>query len=346
LPSSCGGRGICGQCKVTIVATAEPPLPTEAGHLTRGEVRQGVRLACANKVRSEFSIKVPDELMRAERYVCQVASVRNVSTFLREVTLDLQSGKSLAFEAGQYVMLEAPPYRLDFSDFAIDPPYRATWEKAGLFELSSENLEATQRSYSLANAPVDDGTAVLVVRIALPPPGAGTGTPPGIVSSYIFGLKPGDHVDITGPYGEFCAQGGEREMMFIAGGAGIAPVRSMILDQLTRLGTTRHISFWYGARALRDICYADEFDRLAKEYPNFAWQVALSAPEEGDDWRGSAGFIHNVVFDECLADHKTPEELEYYLCGPPVMSSAVMHMLENLGVDRSSIFFDDFGEGS
>jgi len=346
LPSPCGGRGICGQCKITIIAAAQPPLPTEAGQLTRGEARQGVRLACANKVRGEFSIKVPDELLRAERYTCEVASVRNVSTFLREISLELAPGDRLEFAAGQYVMLEAPPYQLHFRDIAVDPAYRITWEKAGLFDLSSKNLETTQRAYSLANSPAESDKAMLVVRIALPPPGTPRGTPPGIVSSYIFGLGPGDQVDITGPYGDFCAENGGREMMFIAGGAGIAPIRSIILDQLIRLGTSRRISFWYGARALQDICYADEFDLLSQEHPNFTWQVALSAPEKSDDWRGSTGFIHNVVYEQCLASHAAPDELEYYLCGPPVMSSAVAQMLEDLGVDRSSIFFDDFGAGS
>jgi Na+-transporting NADH:ubiquinone oxidoreductase subunit F len=331
LPSPCGGRGICGQCKITIIAAGR---------------RQGVRLACANKVRGEFSIKVPDEFLRAEQHICKVASVRNVSTFLREISLELPPGDQLVFEAGQYIMLEAPPYQLDFHDFAVDSPYRSTWQKAGLFDLTSKNVEKTQRAYSLANAPADKGLAVLVVRIALPPPGTPAGTPPGIVSSYIFGLKPGDQVEITGPYGDFRAQVNGREMVFIAGGAGISPIRSIILDQLKRLETTRRISFWYGARALQDICYADEFDLLAQEHSNFTWQVALSAPEKSNDWRGSTGFIHNVVLEECLADHEAPEELEYYLCGPPVMSSAVMHMLKNLGVDRSSIFFDDFGAGS
>jgi Na+-transporting NADH:ubiquinone oxidoreductase subunit F len=346
LPSPCGGRGICGQCKITIIDAPGPPLPTEAGRLTRRESRQGVRLACANKVRGEFSIKVPDEFLRAEQHICKVASVQNVSTFLREISLELPPGDHLEFEAGQYIMLEAPPYQLDFHGFAVDSPYRSTWDKTGLFDLTSKNLEKTQRAYSLANAPADKGSTVLVVRIALPPPGTPAGTPPGIVSSYIFGLRPGDQVEITGPYGDFRAQDDGREMVFIAGGAGIAPIRSIILDQLKRLGTTQRITFWYGARALQDICYSDEFDRLAQEHSNFTWQVALSAAEISDDWRGSTGFIHNVIYDQFLTSHEAPEELEYYLCGPPVMSSAVIQMLEDLGVDRSSIFFDDFGAGS
>ena len=343
LPSPCGGRGMCGQCKVVIVGQPGEPLPTEIAQLTRREIAAGTRLACVHRVFDDLELQVSDQLMQVQKQVCSVASARNVSTFLREITLTLPEGQRLEFVAGQYVLLYAPPHELRFSDFVIEPEYRQSWEKAGVLTLESRVTESVARAYSLANSPGESDSAVLVVRIAIPPPDAPRGTPPGQVSSYIFSLKPGDTVEIAGPFGEFCVRETEREIVLIAGGAGIAPMRSIALDQLQCRKTRRKISLWYGIRSQQDLCYAEEFDALAAAHDNFAWRAAVSESRHDDRWTGATGFIHNVIHDQYLATQPAPEELEYYLCGPPVMSIAVIHMLEDLGVDRSSIFLDDFG---
>ena len=343
LPAACGGRGACGQCKVKIVKGARPPLPTEAAHLNRTETAAGVRLACLLTVCDELEIRVPDESLNARRWTCTVRSNRNISTFMKELVLTLPEGEQIDFEAGEYILLEAPPHNLEFSSFDIDTEYRSDWQRYQMLELRSELTEPAIRAYSLANHPLEKGIVMLIVRIATPPYAAPQGTPPGKVSSYIFSLKPGDQVRVSGPFGGFHAEDTDKEMVFIAGGAGIAPMRSIICDQLLRAKTPRRISFWFGARSLPELCYQAEFDRMAAEHENFSWHVALSEPRPSDDWNGDTGFIHTVVYESYLKDHPAPEDAEYYLCGPPLMSAATVQMLEDLGVERDSIFLDDFG---
>ena len=343
LPAACGGRGTCGQCKVRILKGARPPLPTETAHLSRTEASAGVRLACLLTVRDELEIRVPEESLNVQRWNCTVRSNRNISTFMKELILTLPEGEQLDFEAGEYILLEAPPHNLDFSSFDIDTEYRSDWQRYQMLGLRSELTEPAVRAYSLANHPLEKGIVTLIVRIATPPYDAPQGTPPGKVSSYIFSLKPSDHVNVSGPFGEFHAQDTDREMVFIAGGAGIAPMRSIICDQLLRVRTPRKISFWYGARNLSELCYQAEFDRLAAEHDNFSWHAALSESRPSDDWNRDIGFIHAVVYESYLKDHPAPEDAEYYLCGPPLMSTATIQMLEDLGVERDSIFLDDFG---
>lgn len=342
LPAACGGRGTCGQCRITVTAGGGVPSPTEGAHITPADAAAGCRLACMLKVREAMSVVVPRSVLDVQRWTCTVASNRNVATFLKELVLELPPAEHLAFKAGEYVLLEAPPHRLAFSDFDIDDAYRNEWERSGLLRLESTAKQPTLRAYSLANPPQQSDRAVLVVRIAPPPATAPPDTPPGRASSYIFGLKPGDSVAISGPFGEFHAADGDAEMILIAGGAGIAPIRSIILDQLAR-GTKRKLSFWYGARDLGDLCYRDEFERLAEQHANFEYHVALSSARAADRWTGRTGFIHRVIYEHYLKDHSAPHEAEYYLCGPPLMSAAVVQMLEQLGVERRSIFFDDFG---
>jgi Na+-transporting NADH:ubiquinone oxidoreductase subunit F len=343
LPAACGGRGTCGQCRISVTGDVRPLLPTEAAHVDRRQAAQGIRLACMLTLQDDMEIRVPDDVLDVQRWTCSVVSNRNLTTFLKELVLALPDGETIEFEAGDYVLLEAPPHRLKFSDFHIDPEYRKEWERYQLFALRSEVRETTLRAYSLANHPLENRNITLVVRIATPPHAAPPGTPPGQVSSYVFSLKPDDRATVSGPFGEFHARDTDREMVLIAGGAGIAPMRSIIFDQLLRVRTTRKISFWYGARNLQEICYEEDFDRLAERYENFSWHIALSAPRQDDAWTGPTGLIHNVAYQDYLRDHPAPEEGEYYLCGPPLMSAAARQMLEDLGVESDSIFFDDFG---
>jgi Na+-transporting NADH:ubiquinone oxidoreductase subunit F len=343
LPAACGGRGTCGQCKVKVLGEVRSPLPTEAAHLSRTESAAGVRLACLLTVRDELEIRVPDESLDARRWACTVRSNRNISTFMKELVLTVPAGEQLDFEAGEYLLLEAPPHDLDYSDFDIDSEYRSDWQRYQFFDLHSKLTEPAIRAYSLANHPMETRIVTLIVRIATPPYDAQPGTPPGKVSSYIFSLKTGDQVSLSGPFGEFHAQDTDKEMVFIAGGAGIAPMRSIICDQLLRVKTPRKISFWYGARSLPELCYQAEFDQLAAEYENFSWHVALSEPRPNDAWNGNVGFIHTVIYENYLKQHPAPEDAEFYLCGPPLMSTATVQMLEDLGVERDSIFLDDFG---
>ncbi|MGD8339195.1 MAG: NADH:ubiquinone reductase (Na(+)-transporting) subunit F [Gammaproteobacteria bacterium] len=341
LSAACGGRGTCGQCRVFVRAGSRPLLPTEASHIGRQDAERGARLACMFTLREDIAIEVDRDLLAARRWDCTVSSNRFVAPFLRELTLAMPEGEQLEFEAGDYVLLEAPPHDVTLGEKEIDAAVRDDWQRVGFLGLRSVTSEAVVRAYSLANAPQQSDRAVLVVRFAAPPPQADPGTPPGKASSYVFSLKPGDHVTISGPFGEFHATDSEAEMVLIAGGAGIAPIRSMILDQLAR-GTGRRIGFWYGARDVQDLCYREDFDRLAEQYPNFSWHAALSAPR-GQDWHGATGFIHTVAYEQYLKNHPTPEQAEYFLCGPPLMSAAVVHMLEDLGVPDDSIYFDDFG---
>jgi Na+-transporting NADH:ubiquinone oxidoreductase subunit F len=289
---------------------------------------------------------VPAEILEAGRWQCRVVSNLNLSTYLTELTLAPPPGSDIRFEAGDYVLVEAPAGRVDYRDFAIDSEYRGEWERLDLFRHRVDIPEPTTRAYSLANPPQEGDVLKLVVRIALPPPNAPADTPPGKVSSHVFGLKCGDDVMVSGPFGDFHARESEREMVLIGGGAGIAPLRAIVRDQLIGRGSRRKMSFWYGCRNLQELVYADEFEALAAEYDNFSYHVALSSPSPEDGWTGPTGFIHKLVYESYLAQHARPEEAEYYLCGPPMMSSAVLAMLEDLGVDRESVFYDDFGSGA
>ena len=343
LPAACGGRGTCGQCRVTVREGGGKALAIEAARIARRDLARGVRLACQVPVQGNLRIEVPEEFLFARRIVCTVSAARNVSTLIREIRLDLPAGEPFTFRAGGYIQVECPPYRTRFSDFSIEPEYRPEWDRFGLWRYVAGTSHATLRGYSLANHPGESGI-MLNVRIALPPPGAAPSVPPGIVSSYLFGLKPGDQVVISGPFGAMHASVSEREMVFVGGGAGMAPLRSIILDQLVNAGTRRPISFWYGARSLRELFYADEFEALAKAHPNFRWMVALSEPQPDDGWSGPTGFIHDVLYEQLLKGHTEPEECEYYLCGPPLMIKAVVRLLDDLGVPEENILFDDFGD--
>jgi Na+-transporting NADH:ubiquinone oxidoreductase subunit F len=344
IPSACGGRGTCGQCRVTVLEGGGAALPTEEAVITRHAVLRGDRLACQVTIKRDMEIRVPEELLGARQWTCRVRSNANVATLLKEMVLELPPGEALEFRAGCYVLIHCPPYRAAFVDFDISAGFRQTWERLGLQHYRVENTKETTRAYSMANYPGEDGNIIrLIVRIAIPPPGAPAGVPPGIVSSYLFGRKPGDEVVSSGPFGHFFATDSNCEMVFVGGGAGMAPMRAHILDQLLQLKSNRTISFWYGARNLRELFYREDFDNLQEEHDNFRWVAALSEPEPGDDWEGPTGFIHEVLLDRYLKDHPAPEDCEYYLCGPPMMVKAVLAMLDNLGVDPGNIFYDDFG---
>ena len=303
LPSPCGARGMCGECRVTILGNVRKPLPAEQNHIDRAALRSGVRLACLSKVRGDVQLQIPQEYLSVRKRSCQVISTRNVSTFLREITVRLPPGDRLSFRAGQYVQVFAPPHHVRFKDFQIAPEYRKVWEHSGFLDLVSHPTESVIRAYSLANSPDQDQTAMLVVRIALPPPHSEPDTPPGHCSSYLFGLQPGDPVVLAGPYGDFQASDNDHEMVLIAGGAGIAPMRSIIFDQLEVRQTKRKISLWYGVRNATDLCYANEFSELAEKHPNFTWEAALSDASADEEWAGPTGFIHSVVRDQYLTHH-------------------------------------------
>ncbi|MGE0625720.1 MAG: NADH:ubiquinone reductase (Na(+)-transporting) subunit F [Pseudomonadales bacterium] len=343
LPSACGGRGTCGQCRVKVLEGGGALLPTERALITPRQAAAHERLACQLVVKQALEIRVPAEVMGIERFECRVVSNRNVATFIKELVLALPAGRAFEFRAGNYVQVESAPHELSFRDFDIDAPYRPAWDKLDLWRYHSTSRSVESRAYSLANYPGEGDQLVLNVRIATPPPDADRQAPPGVVSSYLFSLPPGSTLPVTGPFGEFLARETDREMVFVGGGAGMAPMRSHILDQLLRLGSRRTISFWYGARSLGEVFYAELFDSLAGRFDNFSWHVALSEPLPEDDWAGATGFIHDVLFDEYLKDHPAPESCEYYICGPPVMNSAVIALLYDLGVEDEQIAFDDFG---
>jgi Na+-transporting NADH:ubiquinone oxidoreductase subunit F len=342
VPSACGGKGSCGVCKVEVLEGGGALLPTEAGHVSRGEARHGVRLACQVKVKQDMKIHVEESIFGVRKWKCRVRSNDNVATFIKELVLELPPGEAVPFRAGGYIQIECPPHRVAFRDFDIPAQYRDDWDRFNLWELTSTVTEPVQRAYSMANYPLEEGIIMLNVRIATPPPRT-TGLPPGAMSSYIFSLKPGDEVTIAGPFGEFFAKDTENEMCFIGGGAGMAPMRSHIFDQFRRLHTDRKVTFWYGARSLREAFYVEDFDAIQAENPNFTWHLALSEPRPEDDWKGHTGFIHQVLYQEYLSKHPAPEDIEYYLCGPPMMLKACMDVLESLGVERENIAFDDFG---
>ena len=344
VPSACGGGGTCGQCKVKVLKGGGELLPTEASLITKREAREGERLACQVSVFQDLEVHVPDEVFGVRKWECTVRSNRNVATFIKELVLDLPPGETMDFKAGGYVQLECPPHELRYADFDIDEKYRADWERYGLFELESHVADPTTRAYSMASYPEERDVIILNVRIATPPPDKQDTVPPGKMSSYIFNLKPGDRIVASGPYGEFLARETDNEMVFIGGGAGMAPMRSHIFDQLKRLHSKRRISFWYGARSLREAFYVEEFDELERRHDNFSWHLALSEPLAEDEWRGPVGFIHEVLYESYLKDHPAPEDCEYYLCGPPLMIAAVTHLLDDLGVEKDNVLFDDFGD--
>lgn len=342
LPTACGGKGTCGQCLVRIPDSG-PLLPTESALISRTEAAEGYRLACQLTVLEDLQLRLPEALLESRKWSCTVRSNKNVATFIKELVLELPAEEQLNFQAGGYVQIECPPHSLRYADFEIGSVYRPDWERFGLFELASESRQLTTRAYSMANSPLQNDVVVLNVRIATPPPSIPGQVPTGVVSSWLFHLKPGDRVEVAGPFGEFFHRDGDAEMIYIGGGAGMAPLRSHILDLLDRLDSQRTISFWYGARSLREAFYIEEFTRLAREHPNFSFHLALSAPLPEDQWTGPAGLIHDVVYEHYLSAHSAPEDCEYYLCGPPLMIAAVNSMLYELGVDEESILFDDFG---
>ena len=341
--SACGGGGTCGQCKVKVLEGGGSLLPTEASHITKREARSGTRLACQVAVKQPMKVEVPREVFGVRKWLCKVRSNDSVATFIKELVLELPQGETLDFRAGGYIVIECPPHKLSFRDFDIAPEYRPDWDRYNLWRYASQTAEPVSRAYSMASFPLERDIIMLNVRIATPPPQAEDSVPPGVMSSYIFSLKPGDSVTVSGPFGEFFARETDAEMVFVGGGAGMAPMRSHIFDQLVRLKSPRKITFWYGARSMREIFYQDDFDRLQREHPNFRWHIALSEPQPEDHWTGYTGFIHKVLHDEYLGRHPAPETCEYYLCGPPLMTNAVIGMLEDLGVERGNILMDDFG---
>ncbi|AMG31232.1 NADH:ubiquinone reductase (Na(+)-transporting) subunit F [Grimontia hollisae] len=340
--SACGGGGSCGQCRVKVKSGGGDILPTELDHITKGEAREGERLACQVAMKTDMEIELPEEIFGVKKWECTVISNDNKATFIKELKLQIPDGESVPFRAGGYIQIEAPPHHVKYADYDIPEEYREDWEKFNLFRYESKVNEETIRAYSMANYPEEFGIIMLNVRIATPPPN-NPDVPPGIMSSYIWSLKPGDKCTISGPFGEFFAKDTDAEMVFVGGGAGMAPMRSHIFDQLKRLKSKRKMSFWYGARSKREMFYVEDFDMLQAENENFVWHCALSDPLPEDNWDGYTGFIHNVLYENYLKDHEAPEDCEYYMCGPPMMNAAVIGMLKDLGVEDENILLDDFG---
>lgn len=340
--SACGGGGTCGQCKVKVFEGGGSLLPTEEGHISKREAREGTRLSCQVTVKQDMKIQVAEDVFGVKQWECEVASNDNVATFIKELVLKIPDGEEVPFRAGGYIQIECPPHVVNYKDFEIDKEYHDDWDKFNVWRYTSKVDETVVRAYSMANYPAENDIIMLNVRIASPPPSRDD-IPPGLMSSYIWGLKPGDKVMISGPFGEFFAKKTDAEMVFVGGGAGMAPMRSHIFDQLKRIGSNRKITFWYGARSLREAFYVDEFDKLQEENENFEWHLALSDPLEEDNWTGYTGFIHDVLLKNYLKDHPSPEDCEFYMCGPPMMNSAVINMLKDLGVEDENILLDDFG---
>jgi Na+-transporting NADH:ubiquinone oxidoreductase subunit F len=340
VPSACGGGGTCGQCKVAIIEGGGDVLPTEKSKLTRRQIHDHCRLACQVAVKGDMKLEIPAEIFETKKWECTVRSNNNVASFIKELILELPEGEDVDFRSGGYIQIEAPPHVIHYKDFIIEDEYKPDWDKFDLWKLVSTVEEPVSRAYSMANYPGEKGIIMLNVRIATPPlykPDA----PPGKMSSYIFSLKPGDKVTISGPYGEFFVQETSNEMIVAGGGAGMAPLRSIVFDQLKRVRTTRKVSFWYGARSQREAFYIDDFNKLAEENDNFEWHMALSRPKE--NWKGYQGYIHNCMLDLYLKDHESPEDCEYYLCGPPALMASVVKTLESIGVEPENVFYDDFG---
>lgn len=340
LPSACGGGGTCAMCKCTVLEGGGTILPTETGHISKQQAKEGLRLACQLKVKRDLKIAIPADVLEIKKFECTVRSNRNVATFIKELVVELPPGMDFSFRAGGYIQIDIPPYELSFRDFDIDPKFRDAWDKYKLWDLKAKNAEPCFRAYSMGSYPAEGPIVMLNVRIATPPPRMDV--PPGIASSYIFNLKPGDKVWLSGPFGEFFAKDTQREMVYIGGGAGMAPLRSHILDLFKTRRTTRKVSYWYGARSLREMFYQEDFEEIARANPNFSFHVALSEPLPEDHWTGPTGFIHNVVLENYLKNHDDPTEIEYYLCGPPPMIAAVNKMLYDLGVEKDMIAYDEF----
>ena len=342
LASACGGGGTCAQCKCIVTEGGGGILPTEESHFTPREIAEGWRLSCQTPVKQDMKVVVDEEVFGVKEWECEVVSNPNVATFIKELTLKLPEGENVDFRAGGYVQLERPAGTVKYSNFDIEDEYRGDWEQFGFFKLESTCDEPIIRAYSMANYPEEKGIVKFNIRIATPPPRT-EGLAPGLMSSYVFDLKPGDKIKVFGPFGEFFAKDTDAEIVFVGGGAGMAPMRSHIYDQFKRIRTSRKVSFWYGARSLRECFYNDEYDKIAAENDNFDWHLALSDPQPEDNWEGDIGFIHNVLFENYLKEHPNPEDCEYYMCGPPMMNAAVIDMLLNLGVEKENIMLDDFG---
>ncbi|MGJ8632036.1 MAG: NADH:ubiquinone reductase (Na(+)-transporting) subunit F [Glaciecola sp.] len=340
--SACGGGGSCGQCHVHIKSGGGEILPTELDHISKRDAKEGLRLSCQVAIKQDMDIELPEEIFGVKKWECDVISNNNEATFIKELKLGIPDGESVPFRAGGYIQIEAPPHHIKYSDFDVPEEYRPDWNHFGFFDVESKVDEETIRAYSMANYPEEEGIILLNVRIATPPP-KNLSLPAGKMSSFIWSLKPGDKVTISGPFGEFFAKDTDAEMVFVGGGAGMAPMRSHIFDQLRRLKTDRKISFWYGARSAREMFYVEDFDMLAAENENFDWHVALSDPQPEDNWEGMTGFIHLVLLENYLKDHPAPEDCEFYMCGPPMMNAAVINMLKDLGVEDENIMLDDFG---
>ncbi|MDN5565294.1 MAG: NADH:ubiquinone reductase (Na(+)-transporting) subunit F [Psychrobacter sp.] len=343
LSSACGGGGTCAQCRCRVIEGGGSILPTEEGYFTQGEIRNHMRLACQVAVKQDMQIEIDPEFFDVQKWECEVLSNDNVATFIKELVLKIPEGEEVNFRAGGYVQLEAPPHEVHYKDFDIAEEYREDWDKFGIFDYVSKVDEPVIRAYSMANYPEEKGLIKFNIRIASPPPRGPANIPPGKMSSWTFSLKPGDKVTVSGPYGEFFAKDTQAEMIFVGGGAGMAPMRSHIFDQLKRLSSDRKISFWYGARSIREMFYVEDYDQLEEQFDNFEWHVALSDPLPEDNWTGYTGFIHNVLLEEYLQNHPNPEDCEYYMCGPPMMNAAVIDMLHSMGVEDENIMLDDFG---
>ena len=347
LPSACGGGGTCGLCKCQVLEGGGSILPTETGYFTRKEQQDNWRLGCQVKIRQDIKIQIPEEVMGIKKWDCEVVSNRNVATFIKEFVVKLPEGEKLDFKSGGYIQIDVPKYEMTFKDIEVQEQFRDEWNKFNMWDLKTKNSEETFRAYSMANHPAEGNIIMLNIRIATPPwdraKGGFMNVTPGICSSYIFSRKPGDKVTISGPYGEFFIKNTEREMIYIGGGAGMAPLRSHIFHLFHTLKTNRKVSYWYGARSKREIFYEDEFRKIEKQFPNFTFHIALSEPKDEDKWNGLTGFIHQVLYDEYLSKQDEPEDIEYYLCGPPMMNSAVQKMLYDLGVPDEMVDFDDFG---
>jgi Na+-transporting NADH:ubiquinone oxidoreductase subunit F len=341
--SACGGGGTCAQCKVNVLSGGGDILPTEKAHINKKAASEGCRLSCQVAVKQDMVIEVPHEALETKKWECEVISNNNVATFIKEFKLGLPEGEQVDFKAGGYIQIEVPPHHIAYKDFEIEERFRGDWDRFNVWRYESKVEEPVIRAYSMANYPGEKGIIMLNVRVASPPPRAPDGIPPGKVSSYIFSRKPGDKVTISGPYGEFFINDSEAEMVYIGGGAGMAPLRSQIFELFKRQKTNRKVSYWYGGRSVRELFYEEHFREIEREFPNFQFNIALSEPQPEDNWKGYVGFIHQVVYENYLKDHPAPEDIEYYLCGPPMMNAAVFKMLEDLGVERENIRFDDFG---
>lgn len=343
LPSACGGKGSCAMCKCQIFEGGGDILPSERTHISRSAAKDHWRLACQVKVRAPMKVRVPDEVFGIRKWECTVTSNDNVATFIKELKVALPQGEVIDFQSGGYIQIDVPAYQgLKFKDFDVAEKYRGDWDRFKFWDLVANNPEPCFRAYSMANHPAEGNMVMLNIRIATPPPKR-MDLPPGICSSYVFSLKKGDKITISGPYGEFHIKDTKREMIYIGGGAGMAPLRSHIFHLFHTEKTTRKVSFWYGARSKREMFYTEEFEAIEKQFPNFEYHVALSEPQPEDNWTGFKGFIHQVVFDNYLKNHENSDEIEFYLCGPPMMNSAVFKMLDDLGVEKNMIAFDDFG---